>query len=594
MNIKRNKVVLLEATSGFGKTIVSLTAIIPIILKLGIKILYICRTHREEDRVLEEYSLLSRTKNVKLIVVPLKGKHELCVNRDAYAHSKINVETYCELLRLKGKCKYYSSRIKEKAHNLSLTIDAVEDLEQFKKVCKEKGLCPYYTLRTIATVADIILCSYSYLSSVEGLTTIVKNVKPYNYVLVLDEAHTLFDYLIPSVTYSITMRRLDLIRNLNRLAAYDSLIEPLISDFLNVIEHAREASTYCELSLFKTRIKRIKPVLTKVTVDILNGEGSLCPDLYVLVKLFDKMLDENVELLEVRADNEDVSLKLLTFEYPLKAFSSLISSAYASLLMSATLTQVKKMLIALLKQHLSMDFAELSYTSFWQTHNKDSIRIIAVTNLSTAFNFRRARVIRKIIDMICEIVEATPYNVGVFAPSFEYLNLLLKYGLGKRLVDIGRPIYVENPRLSYLESQILISSFKRKAKNKPSVLLAVQGGRFSEGEDFPGETMQTAIILGVAYAKPTVLTQRRIQLFEKILPGEGVHFGYVVPAINRLLQTAGRVLRGFNVRKAIILVDSRFKNKMILGLLPSWFKAIIEYVRYEEGSLKKKLLPYLL
>ena len=49
---KKNPIV--EAATGFGKTISVLSATLPIAEKFGKKIVYCCRTHKQMDRVMEE------------------------------------------------------------------------------------------------------------------------------------------------------------------------------------------------------------------------------------------------------------------------------------------------------------------------------------------------------------------------------------------------------------------------------------------------------------------------------------------------------------------------------------------------------------
>ena len=49
---KKNPIV--EAATGFGKTISVLSAALPIAEKFGKKIVYCCRTHKQMDRVMEE------------------------------------------------------------------------------------------------------------------------------------------------------------------------------------------------------------------------------------------------------------------------------------------------------------------------------------------------------------------------------------------------------------------------------------------------------------------------------------------------------------------------------------------------------------
>src|SRR5450756_2596123 len=52
VSIRRS--VLIEASNGLGKTISALSACLPIAIDKKLKILYVARTHRQHDRVIEE------------------------------------------------------------------------------------------------------------------------------------------------------------------------------------------------------------------------------------------------------------------------------------------------------------------------------------------------------------------------------------------------------------------------------------------------------------------------------------------------------------------------------------------------------------
>lgn len=52
--VRERRSVLIEGSNGLGKTISSLSACIPVAIEKNLKILYVSRTHRQHDRVIEE------------------------------------------------------------------------------------------------------------------------------------------------------------------------------------------------------------------------------------------------------------------------------------------------------------------------------------------------------------------------------------------------------------------------------------------------------------------------------------------------------------------------------------------------------------
>ena len=53
------------------------------------------------------------------------------------------------------------------------------------------------------------------------------------------------------------------------------------------------------------------------------------------------------------------------------------------------------------------------------------------------------------------------------------------------------------------------------------VLLGVCGGRNSEGEDYPGDYMNSVIIAGFPYQLPTPLLKAKIKYYNRVFEGQG-------------------------------------------------------------------------
>ena len=58
--VKERRSVLIEGSNGLGKTISSLSACLPVAMEKDLKILYVARTHRQHDRVIEELKAINR------------------------------------------------------------------------------------------------------------------------------------------------------------------------------------------------------------------------------------------------------------------------------------------------------------------------------------------------------------------------------------------------------------------------------------------------------------------------------------------------------------------------------------------------------
>ncbi|MHA2430027.1 MAG: DEAD/DEAH box helicase family protein [Promethearchaeota archaeon] len=56
---KERKIVLLSAPNGTGKTIMALSALLPLAYEKNLKIIYMCRTHAQNTRIIKELNKVS-------------------------------------------------------------------------------------------------------------------------------------------------------------------------------------------------------------------------------------------------------------------------------------------------------------------------------------------------------------------------------------------------------------------------------------------------------------------------------------------------------------------------------------------------------
>jgi DNA excision repair protein ERCC-2 len=132
-----------------------------------------------------------------------------------------------------------------------------------------------------------------------------------------------------------------------------------------------------------------------------------------------------------------------------------------------------------------------------------------------------------------------------------------------------------------VENDKLIEDFKNQGDSGGAVLLGVQGGRNSEGGDFPGSTMESVLVVGVPYARPTPRVESLIGYFDSRFDRKGRDYAYVLPAMTRAIQAAGRPVRRLDDRGVIVLLDQRFGTPYLNRFIPSWLSEVTELIRNE-------------
>ena len=100
---------------------------------------------------------------------------------------------------------------------------------------------------------------------------------------------------------------------------------------------------------------------------------------------------------------------------------------------------------------------------------------------------------------------------------------------------------------------------------------AVLGGAFGEGIDLPGNRLIGAFIatLGLPQFNP-LNEQLRARLQARY--GQGYDYTYLFPGLQKVVQAAGRVIRGPTDEGVVVLMDDRFARSEVRRLLPRWWR----------------------
>jgi len=87
--------------------------------------------------------------------------------------------------------------------------------------------------------------------------------------------------------------------------------------------------------------------------------------------------------------------------------------------------------------------------------------------------------------------------------------------------------------------------------------LGIATGSFGEGIDLMGDFLKAVIVIGLPLEKPNLETRELIDYYDKKF-GKGWDYGYILPAITKALQNAGRCIRSETDKGVIIFLDERY------------------------------------
>jgi DNA excision repair protein ERCC-2 len=302
-----------------------------------------------------------------------------------------------------------------------------------------------------------------------------------------------------------------------------------------------------------------------------------------LLKWLDTLGDDSYISVASRYLNKDrnktAKLGIVALD-PAKVTEPVFSQTYANVIMSGTLQPLDAfMKITKLPQSTVQCIVPSPFP-------KEHVFSAVVCGVTTSMDKRTPAMYKTMIERINEVVENTPTNTGIFAASFQVLNALMAEGLEDA---VQKPLYHERQGMSSKANERMVQDFKACGGKGGAVFLGVQGGRTSEGVDFPGNQMNSVIVVGVPYAEPTPRVKAQIDYYDRRFPGYGREYGYILPAMKKASQAAGRPIRTLDDRGAIIFLDNRYAMNYCRNFLPSWITNGMKTLQNEKGLLAKEI-----
>ncbi len=253
---------------------------------------------------------------------------------------------------------------------------------------------------------------------------------------------------------------------------------------------------------------------------------------------------------------------------PSVILKEILKNAWASVFFSATLTPLKYF-----RYILGGDEEDyiLKINSPFEEKN---LKLMITDDLSMKYAVRDAN-IEAACRYINEIITEKTGNYMVFFPSYSFMEKT--YDIYKELFNTSG-IILQSQGISEDEQTKITDKFKTESG---VVLFTVVGGIFSEGIDLPLEKLIGAVIIGTGI--PQISFERNIikDFFDDKF-NSGYDFAYKYPGFNKILQSAGRVIRTENDRGVVLLIDSRLCQFTYLKLFPGHWKHFIKIKNKDE------------
>ena len=608
--VKNRSSAIVEGSNGLGKTVAVLCSCLPLAEENKLKILYVARTHRQHDRVIEELKAISIKNEVSGLSV--RGRHEMCLNKfvkDNAQDSRAVMEI-CELLKAKNRCPYYRNIEDKRRRYFEIqryVTSSPCSASEILRICRISRLCPYEVAKASLENATVIALSYLYVFDPSIRDAFLKSLgTPLNkIILIVDEAHNLPETAVDIASRTLTLytvKHAEEEAKLHKHKEIAAFARILRNEIERAAEKVQKETLVRPQSLVgavqqKSGIDNPKKFLEQIfSAGAAIRRNSLIEGRYP--RSFIHMLgDFMLKWLETSEDEsfihslckykskrglETARLEITALD-PSRITEPVFSSVHSNIIVSGTLQPVEAyMRITKLPENTVQKAVPAPFP-------KEHILPLICCDVTTAMDKRTSAMYRVIVEHIQEVVQNTPANIGVFTASFQILEALRDNGIEG---ELPKRVFCEHRGMSSKENENMVEEFKAYSRRGGAVLLGTQGGRTSEGVDFPGDQMNSVVIVGVPYSEPTPKMKAQIDYFERCFPGRGREYGYVIPAMKKASQAAGRPIRTLEDRAAMIFLDYRFSLPYCKQFFPSWIRDNIRILPNQRGSIAKELQQF--
>ncbi|MBI2655319.1 ATP-dependent DNA helicase [Candidatus Woesearchaeota archaeon] len=564
-SINNKKHIIMHAPTGIGKTISALAPALSFAIKNNLTIFFLTSRQTQHKIVVDTLKQIKEKFNISFEVADLIGKKGMCLQNEVKSMGNGYFHEFCKSLRDKDECEFY---LKSRQKNGTATFEAKLALEvlnqkspcnvqEFIEAGKKNAMCPYELAMLNAVRAKVIIADYYYMFNHtirEGfLMKINKDLK--DVILVVDEAHNLPRRIRESLSQETSSSIIEFAKKeamrLDYKETFDNL-EIIENTLFEISRELLEMEGVISKNAFVEAVNKYRNYDDIVAELIFIGEDirEKQKKSFVLgvAKFLEAWLGSDIGygriLTKEIADKKlKISLSYRCLD-PSLAAKEVIEKSYSTILMSGTLTPT-----SMYRDILGFkdNAVEKEYKSPFPKKNRLNLIIPKTT---TKFVERSTRQYADIAKVCGDIVNLVEGNVAIFFPSYDLMHNIKEF-ISK---ETSKPTFAEKSAMSKNEKESLLANFRNKQNG--AILLGTSTGSFGEGIDMPG-VLQAVIIVGLPLNKPDIEARLLIEYYDDKY-GKGFEYGYVLPAITKCLQNAGRCIRSETDKGAIIFLDERY------------------------------------
>ena len=441
--------------------------------------------------------------------------------------------------------------------------------EAIEEAARHYRLCPYELSLDLASWSDLVIGDYNYLFDPVVHLQRFFSGEGGDYLFMVDEAHNLVER--SREMFSARLRKSDFFAFKKELPKSHKRLHKALGNlntaFIGLRRLCEEEDAYTlERPVYPAELdKPLEGFVNAAEAFLEDHRGTAHEDallaLYFEVLFYQKIAqayDDTYTTLLHRYQS-DVTVKLLCLD-PSAQLDEAMAKGRGAVLFSATL------------QPLPYYRDTLGGGESARVLNLESpfdpanLGLFVADGVSTKYADREASLL-PIAQLLAGMVAGRAGNYIAYFPSYTYLRQVL----GAFETEYpGIPVLVQQSGMAEEERDAFLARFSA-CQGETLLGFCVLGGIFGEGVDLPGDALIGTAIVGVGLPQlgPEPDAIRR---YYDEKNGSGFEFAYQFPGMNKVLQAAGRVIRGEGDRGVVLLIDSRFSTWRYQELFPAHWR----------------------
>ncbi len=534
-----------QAPCGIGKTISTLFPALKAIGEEKIdKIFYTCAKNMTLQVGIDTIKLLLKQQPFLSVVIYAKDKVCLLEKRDC--DPKV--------------CKYaknYYGRNKQAIQDL-LTSYYLYDKQEIKTIALKHDVCPFELSLDISLFCDVILCDYNYIFDPRvHLKRYFEEKNPH--LILIDEAHNLVERARNMYSSKLSYQQIHSLLTLTK-----GKLKQAVEGLLLVISELKDnyPNYYASNQMFIEVLDACENFVEEGLI-FFNKENkpheeeikNIFFEVNNYLKISEYFDEDYLNL--ITYNEQDINIEIFCLN-PYNALHNIYQKVRSTILFSATLSPITyfESLLGTNKKAYKLNLKS--------PFNPNQHKLIIHTGINTRYQYRQNS-LPLLIEAIYAMVSAKEGNYIVFFPSYAYLQ---------QVADLYQATY---PTTLHLQSSDMLEENKYdflsyfQNTKETQLFFCVLGGIYSEGIDLKHDLLQGCMIVSLGLAQPNPYLSL-IQDYFNEQDKDGYNYAYRYPAMNKVLQAMGRVIRTHEDYGNIILVDDRYHTPLYQQLLPKHYQ----------------------